>query len=191
MQNKLYHFILFITCVINAQNQKSDWKIIRFTHKDSINNESKITPIYNKRGFDLIQNGVYDFIIDGKKHFQSILLKIEDDKFYISENWESNETKAKILDSIEVNINQNIQIRLLSIKDGIGELPFRTKTDDYKLTILPSKKYSYMQNTEVIFNDKKKWGYYYFTKIGFKKLIIVNNTPYLCEDNRQIILRRK
>ena len=191
MKHKLFYIMLFCTCLINAQNQKNDWKVIRFTHKDSINSQTKITPLYNKRGFDLVVNGVYDFIIDGKKHFQSIILKIEEDKFYISENWESSEDKAIISDSIKVDINQNIQIRLLSMKDGVGELPIRTHLDDYKVTIVPSEKYTTMQNTDVIFKDKKKWAYYYFTKIGFKKLIIVDNTPYFCEDNRQIILRRK
>lgn len=191
MQHKIYYIIIFFACLINAQNKKNDWKIIRFTHKDSINSQTKITPQYSKRGFDLVTNGVYDFIIDGKKHFQSILLKIEEDKFYISENWESLEDNVKILDSLKVQINQKIQIRLISMKDGIGELPSRTQLDDYNVTILPSENYSIMKNTDVIFNDKKKKAYYYFTKIGLKKLIIVDNTPYFCEDNRQIILRRK
>jgi hypothetical protein len=37
---------------------------------------------------------------------------------------------------------------------------------------------------------KKYFGHYYFTEIGFKKIKIVNETPFLCEKNGEFILRR-
>lgn len=170
--------------------EKDCW-IIQFVNKDSINSISKLTPIYNKRGFYLVTNGVYDFVIDGKKYFQSILLKIENDKFYISKNWQSNEQSEIISDSIAISINQEIQIRMVSIDKGVGNMPTRTNLKKYNVTIIPTDKYCRFENLEISSKGKKYLGHYYFTEIGFKKLKIVNETPFLCEENGEFILRRK
>jgi hypothetical protein len=175
-----------------GQNKEidKDCRIIQFVNKDSINSISKLTPIYNKRGFYLVTNGVYDFVIDGKKYFQSILLKIENDKFYISKNWQSNEQSEIISDSIAISINQEIQIRMVSIDKGVGNMPTRTNLKKYNVTIIPTDKYCRFENVEILSNGKKHLGHYYFIEIGFKKLKIVNETPFLCEENGEFILRR-
>ena len=175
-----------------GQNKEidKDCRIIQFVNKDSINSISKLTPIYNKRGFYLVTNGVYDFVIDGKKYFQSILLKIENDKFYISKNWQSNEQSETISDSIAISINQEIQIRTVSIDKGVGNMPTRTNLKKYNVAIIPTDKYCRFENVEILSKGKKHLGHYYFTEIGFKKLKIVNETPFLCEENGEFILRR-
>lgn len=167
-----------------------DCRIIQFVNKDSISTTSKLTPIYNKRGFYLVTNGVYDFVIDGKKYFQSVLLKIENDKFYISKNWQSNEQNEIISDSIAISINQEIQIRMVSIDNGVGNMPTRTNLKKYNVTIIPTDKYCRLENVEIVSTGKKHLGHYYFTEKGLKKLKIVNETPFLCEENGEFILRR-
>ncbi len=190
-------FLTIITFIYSftfyGQNKNADkqCRIIQFVNKDSLNSISILTPIYNKGGFYLVTNGVYDFIIDGKKHFQSILLKIENDKFYISENWETKEKSEKILDSIEISINQKIQIRTISVENRIGGMPTRTNWKKYDVSIIPTEKYCAFENANIFSNGNKYYGHYYFTELGLKKLKIVNGTPFLCEENSEVILRRK
>ncbi|SFD64941.1 hypothetical protein [Flavobacterium phragmitis] len=185
--------ILFIGIFsVNGQNIKIEngCHVIQFANKDSLNSISKLNPIYNKRGFYLLKNGVYDFIIDGKKYFQSLLLKIEKDKFFISKNWQSEESNDFIADSIEVRINQKIQIRMISIDNGVGNLPSRTNLKDYNVTIVPTQEYCSLKSIPITNNGKTYNGHYYFTEIGLKKIKILNKTPYLCEDKGEFILRR-
>ncbi|OXB04675.1 hypothetical protein [Flavobacterium pectinovorum] len=176
----------------NGQNTEFDkrCRIIEFINKDSINSISKLTPLYNKRGFYLLQNGVYDFVIDGKKYFQSLILKIEKDRFFITKNWQSEENNEIISDSIEVLINQEIQVRMVSIDKGVGNLPTRTNLKKYNVTIIPNENYCSLKNIEIISKEKTYLGHYYFTERGLKKIKIIKNTPYLCEENGEFILRR-
>lgn len=174
----------------DIRNDKS-CKVIQFVDKDSLNSASILAPIYNKTGFYLVTNGVYDFVIDGKKYFQSILLKIENDKFYISKNWESNEQNEKVLDSIEILINQKIQIRMVSIDNGVGNMPTLTSLKKYSVSIIPTDEYCRFENAEIVTNGKKYFGHYYFTALGLKKLKIVNKIAYLCDEGGEFTLRRR
>ena len=70
------------------KNYSSTCYKIQFEHKDSVITDSIIIPFYNSRGFQIIENGVYDFIIDRKKYYQSLLLKIDKSGYWISQNWE-------------------------------------------------------------------------------------------------------
>ncbi|MBF2710067.1 hypothetical protein [Flavobacterium soyangense] len=176
---------------VYGQNIESgkNCKVVQFVNKDSINSSSKINPIFNKRGFYLVTNCVYDFIIDGKKYFQSILLKIDNDKFYISKNWETKTDNEIISDTIAVSINQEIRIRTVSIDKGVGNIPSRTNPNKYNVTIVDSD-YCRFQNAEILSKGNKYFGHYYFTEIGLKKLKIVNGKALLCEENGDFLLRR-
>lgn len=178
-------------CLYGQDRNDKSCRVIQFVNKDSIKSISKLTPIYNKRGFYLVTNGVYDFVIDGKKYFQSILLKIEKDKFYISQNWESKELNEVISDSIEISINQEIQIRMVSIDSGVGNMPSRTNSKKYDVTIIPTEEYCGFENVKILSKGKKYYGHYYFTELGFKKIKLIDKTPFLCEENGEHILRRK
>ncbi|OXA87289.1 hypothetical protein B0A66_16895 [Flavobacterium hercynium] len=184
--------MFFYIFSINGQNTKIDnnCNIIQFINKDSLSSISKLNPLYNKRGFYLLKNGVYDFIIDGKKYFYSLILKIEKDKFFISKNWQSEENRDIISDSIEIQINQEIQIRMVSIDKGTGNFPTRTKLKDYNVTITTNDNYCGLKSILIKNEKETRHGHYYFTKLGLKRIKILNKTPYLCDESGEFILRK-
>ena len=117
------HCILIILLIVSVPvfgQTESSCKVIQFLHKDSIHSESKLTPVYNPRGFYLLKNGVYDFVIDGKKYFQSVLLDVNDDTFSIATKWETKEDFEQIFDTLTFSINQSVQIRKVSIHNRVG-----------------------------------------------------------------------
>lgn len=191
MKKTISILIFLLSVSLSGQNIEigKDCRVIQFTNKDFINSISKIDPIYNKKGFILVTNGVYDFIIDGKKYFQSILLKIEKDKFYISKNWETKENNEIISDSIAISINQEIRIRTISIDKGVGNIPSRTNPKNYIVSIVASDHCKF-QNAEIVSKGNKYFGHYYFTELGLKKLKIVDKKALLCEVNGEFLLRR-
>ena len=138
----------------------------------------------------LLTNGVYDFVIDGKKYFQSILLKVDKDKFYISNNWESTSDQEKITDTLMFSINKEIQIRMISINNGVGGLPFKTKAQDYQISIVPNDKYCRLKNVKITSKNQTYIGHFYFTAIGLKEIKIVKGKPYLVEERGEYIMRR-
>ncbi len=190
--SKIFRILMLILSIsVYGQNIDigKECRAIQFVNKDSINSISKLTPIYNKRGFLLVTNGVYDFIIDGKKYFQSIVLRIENDRFYISKNWESKTENEIISDTVEVSINQEIRIRTVSIDKGIGNIPSRTNPKIYKVSIIKSD-FCRFKNVEILSKGIKYFGHYYFTEIGIKKILILDQKALLCEENGEFILRR-
>jgi hypothetical protein len=76
-------------------------------------------------------------------------LRIDKDSFQISKNWESTNSEEKILDSLKLSINQNIQIRLVSFSNGVGGLPFKTKLSDYHISIIPTEKYCMLKDVKI------------------------------------------
>jgi hypothetical protein len=164
--------------------------MIRFQHKEYLDSTIQLTPEYHPKGFYLLTNGVYDFVIEGKKYFQSILLKVDKDKFYISPNWESTSEVEKIADTLTFSINQKIQIRMVSINDGVGGLPFKTKIQDYLVSIVSNDKYCRLKSVKIISKNQSYIGHFYFTAIGLKEIKIVKGKPYLVEERGEFVMRR-
>ena len=192
MKHRLIFFLLLFSAFSYGQDKNIDsiCYVIQFTNKQLQETNPNITPEYQPKGFYLLKNGVYDFIINGKKYFQSILLRIDKDGFQISKNWESTSSDEKILDSIKFSINQNIQIRLVSINNGVGGLPFRTKTSDYNVSIVPTEKYCMLKDVKIKSKDQTYIGHFYFTAYGLKEIKMVKGKPYLIEPNGEYIMRR-
>lgn len=185
--------VLLTTFSFNAYGQnvtENNCNIIQFQHKDYVDSTLKLTPEYHPKGFYLLTNGVYDFVIDGEKYFQSILLKVDKDKFYISTNWESTSEQEKITDTLMFSINQEIQIRMVSINNGVGGLPFKTKTKNYKISILHNDKYCRLKSVKITSKNQTYIGHFYFTSVGLKEIKIVKGKPYLVEERGEYIMRR-
>jgi hypothetical protein len=192
MKRTLLFFLLFFSTYLYGQEENTDSTcyVIQFISKRVQETNPNITPEYQPKGFYLLKNGVYDFIIDGKKYFQSILLRIDKDGFQISRNWESTSSGEKILDSTKFSINQNIQIRLVSINNGVGGLPFKTKTSDYHISIIPTEKYCMLKDVKITSKDQTYIGHFYFTAYGLKEIKMVKGKPYLIEPKGEYIMRR-
>jgi hypothetical protein len=186
-------FIFFIVSQLgqNSNAQTIDCYNIRFAHKDSILVDSMILPIYQKRGFLLVKNGVYDFVIDGKKYFQSLLLNIENNGFWIATDWEFSQENQMINDSIHFKINQDLNIRCLTIDKGVGGLPFKVDNKKYNIEIVKGSSYCRVKNAVITTGKEIAMGHFYFTGYGWKMLKMVKGKPFLCEETGEYILRRK
>jgi len=180
MKHSILIILLIITVPVFGQTENS-CKVIQFLHKDSISSESKLTPVYNHRGFFLVKNGVYDFVIGGKKYFQSILLDINHNTFSISTKWETKEDLEQVFDTLTFSINQSIQIRKVSIHNRVGGIPITTKLKDYIVSIKENNEYCELKYSEIINGNTKFLGHYYFTLYGFKSIKMIKGKPYLCE----------
>nr|WP_294899413.1 hypothetical protein [uncultured Pedobacter sp.] len=191
MKQILFILLLLVSTQVKSQNKKDEiCYSIQFKNTSFLDSTVIITPEYNPKGFYLVNNGVYDFVIDGKKYFQSILLKVEKDSFYISRNWESGMESEKISDTLKFSISQKIQIRMLSIKDGVGGLPFRTKIEDYVVSAVPADKYCKLKYVKIDSKGSLHLGHFYFTAYGLKEIKIVKGKPYFVEPRGEYVLRR-
>ena len=192
MKRTIFFFLLVLSAHSYGQDKNIDSTcyVIQFISKQVQETNPNITPEYQPKGFYLLKNGVYDFVIDGKKYFQSILLRIDKDGFQISRNWESTGSGEKIIDSIKFSINQNIQIRLVSINNGVGGLAFRTKTSDYEVSIIPTEKYCMLKDVKITSKGQTYFGHFYFTAYGLKEIKMVKGKPYLVEPRGEYIMRR-
>lgn len=170
--------------------KENDCNVIQFRHKEYLDSTIQLTPEYHPRGFYLLTNGVYDFVIDEKKYFQSILLKVSKDKFYISNNWESTSEGEIINDTLAFSINREIQIRMVSINNGVGGLPSKTRAQDYCVSILSNEKYCTLKSVRIASKNQIYIGHFYFTAIGLKGIKIVKGKPYLVEERGEYIMRR-
>jgi len=185
--------VIFFIVSLHGQSsaQTLDCYNIRFVHRDSILVDSMILPIYQKRGFILVKNGVYDYVIDGKKYFQSLLLNIDNNGFWITTNWEFNQENQIINDSLYFNINQDLSIRCLTIDKGVGGLPFKVENKKYDIEIIKENKYCRIKNAVIPTGKEIAMGHFYFTGYGWKMLKMTNGKPFLCEDTGEYLLRRK
>jgi len=165
--------------------------IIQFKHRNMTIFESMILPTYQEHGFYIVKNGVYDFVVNGKKYFQAVVLDINENGFYIAKDWYFDNSIQKIANSTFININSDIQIRLLSINKGVGGIPTKTKKEDYDIQIIKSNKYCQFRDAEFISKDGESIGHYYFTQYGLKYLKMKKGKPYLCEKTGDYVLRRK
>lgn len=165
--------------------------IIQFKHKNMTVLESMILPTYQEHGFYIVKNGVYDFIVNGKKYFQTLVLDITENGFYISQDWDFTNGIQKISDSTFINIDSDLQIRLLSINNGVGGIPTKTKKEDYAIQIKKTDKYCRFKDAKFISKDGESIGHYYFTQYGLKNLKMKKGKPYMCEKTGDYVLRRK
>lgn len=165
--------------------------IIQFKHKNMSVLESMILPTYQEHGFFIVKNGVYDFIVNGKKYFQTLVLDITENGFYISQDWDFINGIEKISDSTFINIDAGLQIRLLSINNGVGGIPTKTKKEDYAIQIKKTDKYCRFQDARFRSKDGESIGHYYFTQYGLKNLTKKKGKPYMCEKTGDYALRRK
>ena len=165
--------------------------IIQFKHKNMTVLESMILPTYQEHGFYIAKNGVYDFVINEEKYFQTVVLDIKENGFYIAKDWGFENGVQKIADTTFVNIDSDLQIRLLSTNNGVGGIPTKTKKDDYDIQIKKTNKYCRFKNAEFMSKDGESIGHYYFTQYGLKNLKMKKGKPYLCEMTGDYVLRRK
>ncbi|MFC2089876.1 hypothetical protein ACFLT1_03800 [Bacteroidota bacterium] len=156
--------------------------------RDSVVDEELLLPQYQDFGFRLIRNGVYDFIIDGKKYLQALLVNIYTDGFCISENWSFTGKEGLVSDTLFVSLTQDIAIRLALIDNGVSGVPTKIKNKQYSFRIVASEQHCGIKNAEI---GNSEFGHFYFTKYGWKKVAIVNGNPYLFENNTKYLLRRK
>jgi len=165
--------------------------LIQFKHKSMTVLESMILPTYQEHGFYIVKNGVYDFIINGKKYFQTVVLDITEKGFYVAKDWDFVNGTHKVSDSTFINIDSDLQIRLLSINNGVGGIPTKTKKEDYDIQIKKTDKYCRFQDSKFMSKDGESIGHYYFTQYGLKNLKMKKGKPYMCEKTGDYVLRRK
>lgn len=170
-------------------NSTSECYKIQFVLKDSSPADSTILPVFQKRGFQLIENGVYDFVINGKKYFQSYLLSINNSSFSISQNWTVENGKLYTPDTIHFSATDKIEVRLVTIDKGVGGLPFEVGKD-YDVSFVKSNKMCKMKYANIDTNQEVD-GLFYFTGYGWKKMKMKKGKPFLCEATGQYQLRRK
>ena len=164
---------------------------IQFEHKDSVFVDSMIFPVFQTRGFQIIENGVYDFIIDGNKYFQSLVLSIDSSGFWISKNWDFKGYNQIIKDSVFFTIDHELKVRLVSIDKGVGGLPFSVGNKKYNIQIIQSKEYCRIKNAFIKIGNQITLGHYYFTAYGWKIIRMKKGKPYLRETTGEYLLRRK
>lgn len=186
-------FILLFTTLVYSQEVHTLPKCysIAVVTKDSVVDQSMILPAYQNFGFLLIRNGIYDFIIDRKRYLQAVLISIDENGFFISTNWKfdgDNEVKA---DSLYISIDQDIRLRLASIDNGVIGMPIKISRKNYSIQIVDSGDICGIQNIKVKSGVSTIYGHYYFTAYGWKKVILKNGNPYICENNEVYLLRRK
>jgi len=179
---------LFTTLQVFGQNEKP-CMVIQFLHEDSLLSKPNLTTSYQPAGFYLVPNGVYDFIIDGKKYFQAILLAVDNKGFSISTNWETNGKTEIVKDTLSFLIDQKIQLRMISMDDGVGGLPVKTK--NYIVSVTFNDDYCNFGPIEISEKGNKVLGHVYFTAAGLKAIKIVDGKAYLCEKGKEYALRRK
>ena len=172
-------------------NKIEECKTLQFILKDSVSQAGKLQPHYNKLGFYLIQNVVYDFIIDDKKYFQSIFFGIANNNILISQNWETNGKSEIIKDTLYFGINSKIEIRMVAIHNGTGGLIKKTKAKKYTVSERWNDKDCLADKVRIVSDDKLFLGRYYFTQYGFRKLKMVDGKPFICEETGEYLLRRK
>jgi hypothetical protein len=193
---KKHIMLIFIIVIISktsvgqifVDNTSNCYKI-QFALKNTSPTDSILLPVFQRHGFQIIENGVYDFVINGKKFFQSLLIKIDSSTFSISQNWNFNNGILNIPDTIYFHSTDNIEIRLLTINQGVGGLPFKVGKD-YKISFIKSDKYCRLQYVSID-NNELFDGLYYFTGYGWKKVKMKKGKPFLCEATGQYQLRRK
>jgi len=187
----IIHLLNFYELAIGQtnMNNSSECYKIQFVLKNSSPSDSTLVPIFQEHGFHLIEDGVYDFIINGKKYFQSYLYKISNSRFSISQNWTIKNNNVKLADTLVFSSNEMIEIRLLTINNGVGGLPF-TVGRNYNVNFIKSDKLCKMQYANID-TDKEFDGLFYFTGYGWKKIKMKKGKPYLCEVTGQYKLRRR
>lgn len=195
MRIKILLLFTFITTQISYSqidtNHLGGCYVIQFVQKNSVIPDSLILPIYQKHGFQIVENGVYDFVIDGKKYFQALLIKIDNSGFQISQNWEFVDVNQLVKDTVNFSSSQDIKIRMVSIDKGRGGLPFTVGKKDYSITFVRSGKYCRVKNAVITTGNEIVQGHFYFTDYGWKKIKIVKRKPYLCDESGVFQLRRK
>jgi hypothetical protein len=164
---------------------------IQFVHKDSVFVDSLIIPVYQTRGFQIIENGVYDLIIDGDKYFQSLVLSIDSSGFWISKNWDFKGYNQVIKDSVFFSTDHELEVRIVSIDKGVGGLPFSVGNKKYNIKIIQSKEYCRSKNAFIKIGKEITLGHYYFTAYGWKIIRMKKGKPYLRETSGEYLLRRK
>jgi len=197
-ERKITRFLILTAIIISQScygqidmDYHNDCFVIQFEKKNSSVPDSLILPVYQEHGFQIIENGVYDFIIDGKKYFQALLLNINSLGFKISKNWEFFGEEQIIKDtSLSFLSTQDIKIRMVTIDQGRGGLPFTVGSKDYVVKFMPSSKYCRLKNSVITTGPEIVQGHYYFTGYGWKKIKIVSGKPYLCDETGEFQLRR-
>ncbi|WP_149242317.1 hypothetical protein [Dyadobacter sp. 32] len=183
-------FLCFRTSFGQSEmNQTCDCYKIKFVLKNSSAADSTIHPVFQKHGFQLIENGGYDFVINGKKYFQSFLLSIDNSSFSISQNWTFENGKLYTADTLNFSATDKIEVRLVTIDKGVGGLPFKVGKD-YDVSFVKSDKMCKMKYANIDSNHEFD-GLFYFTSYGWKKMKMKKGKPFLCEATGQYQLRRR
>ena len=181
-QGKKYDF--------GCPSDSSCFALLVLTKTTSIDT-SKITPFYSTDGLFLLQNGVYNFIVKGKKYFYYRINHVTADSIYISYVFDSTTV-------IAFSPKQEIKIKFYSLNNGLVGWPHENITSDkYSFTIVKQKKFCSVKSEKICFdNDCSKSvisNYQYMTSgFGWKPFYIYEGNGYLLDNNiRQLLYQPK
>jgi hypothetical protein len=181
------------------QNKKYDFGcstdsfcyVLQVLSKTKIVDTSKITPFYSSDGLYLLQNGVYNFIVSGKKYFYYRIHNITSDSIYISYAFDTTTI-------IAFSPKQIINIKFYSLNDGLVGWPHENLSRDYySFIIVKQNKFCSIKKEKIcIDNDCNKFvisnSQYMTSGFGWKPMYINEGNGYLLDNNlRQLIYRPK
>jgi len=163
---------------------------IKFIKKGIDVPDSLILPVYQKHGFEIVENAVYDLIVDGKKKFQSLIFNIDSNIISISQNWYFIDGESMIPDTTLIHKDQKLKIRLLWIDQGVGGIPSKVGSKDYNINYVKDNKYCKMEYAKVDDSDLPN-AFYYFTGYPLKKIVMKNGKPFFVDKTTYMKVRRK
>jgi hypothetical protein len=171
-------------------NYNKGCNVVKFAskkHTDSM----ILNPNYHPKGFYLVTNQVYDLVVDGKSYYYSLILKIEADRFIVATKWESADSGDKIIDTLTILTSQKIQVRMLTINNGRAGLPFKTKNEDFIVSIIPAENYCFAKYVPFETPKSKYITHQYFTQYPNKHIRIQKGRAYFIDERGEFPLAKK
>jgi hypothetical protein len=142
------------------RHEGGDCFALRLSRKKNVRDTALFTANYNRKGFYVLKNGVYDFRVSSHQYFFHRVLSITRDSILICPAFDS--TK-----SFSFPVSSDFYIRLLSFDDdglaGFNEIISRW---DYFFDVVPQKQYCQIQHSKICLDSncsRSISGYYYFT----------------------------
>lgn len=99
----------------SLHSQHDSCKVIQILGKEQ-SDTSGINSFYQKKGIFLVQNGIYDFKINGKSYFKHRIVKIEGDT--ISLAWATEDTPL-----IHITVEEIEKVIFPSLNNGVTGFP--------------------------------------------------------------------
>ena len=145
---------------------------------------SKISPNYSSDGLFLIQNGVYNFTVKGKKYFYYRINEITADSIYISYVFDSTTV-------IAFSPKQEIKIIFRSLNNGKVGWPHENLANDkYSFSIVKQNKFCSVKSRNICLDSNCSKSvisnYQYMTSgFGWKPIYMEAGNGYLIDNSLQ------